>query len=64
MFWRRPWSVLVVLIHFWKSDLTCNWIYVNLLDRIFGDQNSTFELYMEFAMPIVLSVMEGINGNL
>ncbi|XP_028410863.1 centromere-associated protein E-like [Dendronephthya gigantea] len=33
-------------------------------DRIFSKDKSTIDLYMDFAKPIVLSVMEGINGTL
>ena len=32
------------------------------VDKIFAKDQSTCDLYMDFAKPIVLSVMEGYNG--
>ena len=33
-------------------------------DKVFDEQCSTFDVYQEFAAPVVLSAMQGFNGKI
>ena len=60
-------SVLTILLYYHSSRKTFNWYHfkfrpIIIVDRIFDISNSTQDVYDEFGRPIVLSAMDGFNG--